>query len=41
MGLFVKEVKARCGELHLRFCGSPSCLFGYKLFTYVFYDRCK
>ena len=35
MGLSVKKVKARCGELHLRFCGSLAasldinCLYMY------------
>ena len=37
----MKKVKARCGELHLRFRGSPSCLSGYQLFIYVFYGRCN
>ena len=41
VGLSVRKVKARCGELHLRLCGSPSCLSGHQLFIYVFYDRCK
>ena len=41
MGLSVKKVKARCGGLHLKFCGSPSCLSGHQLFIYVFHDRCK
>ena len=39
--LSVKKVKARCEELHLKFCGSPSCLSGHQLIIYAFYDRCK
>ena len=35
------SVKNRCRELHLRFCGSPSCLSGHQLFIYVFYYRGK
>ena len=34
VGLSVKKVKVRCGEFHLRFCGSPSCLSGHQLFIY-------
>ena len=29
--LSAKKVKARCEELHLKFCGSPSCLSGHQL----------
>ena len=35
----MKEVKAHCGEFHLRFCGSPSCLLEHQLFIDVFYVK--